>query len=113
MAQDLNKFLAEKQEEVSMAEALKRLRKNRDFRKVIETGFFEKEAIRCVAIKAQHAMRGEEHQRALDKRILAIGELNVYLQTIDALGNLAVVSIKEADELDPDLEYEVVDADEE
>ncbi len=108
--QKMSHFLHEKAEEVKMAEALKRLRNNSDFKLIIGEGFFEKDAIRCVALKAQVAMRNPALQLSISNRIDAIGELNVYLQNIDVLGNAAVAAIHEAEnlpDLEDDQEYEV------
>ena len=101
MAQSMEQFLAEKKEQVLMAEAVQRLFKNKDFKTIIAEGFLEKEAIRCVAVKAQFSMQDEEHQKLLDKRIIGIGEMAVYLQTISALGNFAKDEIKQAEKLPP------------
>lgn len=87
--------LKDAKETVGLAEALQRLHKNRDFKKVILEGFFEKEAIRLVHLKGQPEAQTEELQKAIIAQIDAIGSLRGYFGKIFQAGNQASKSINE------------------
>ena len=82
---------------VEFGDAIERLRNNKDFKKVIIEGYFEKEAIRLVHLKADSNMQSEESQKAIVAQMDAIGTLAQYLQTQGMLANMAGKVI-EADE---------------
>ena len=75
-------------------ESLLKLTKNRDFKKVIEEGYFEKEASRAVLLKADPNMQDAEAQKSLDNQIIAIGYLRQYFTTIMQLGRMAEQEVK-------------------
>ena len=76
-------------EMVSKMESLLRLVKNRDFKKVIEEGYFEKEASRIVLLKGDPEMQSEADQRTLDNMIIAVGGLRQYLSSTMQIGRMA------------------------
>lgn len=94
--QELQDLIKDKQDAVDTAVSLNRLVKNRDFIKIIEKGYFEKEAIKLVMLKAEFAQQTPESQADIMKRIDAIGELRNYLTIIIAKGREADNRIEEA-----------------
>lgn len=67
---------------ISLGNCLERLQNNRDFIKVIKEGYFEKEAIRLVHLKADPSMQSEESQKSVISQMDAIGNLAQYFATL-------------------------------
>jgi len=85
----LDRNIKEAKKVVDLSEALARLGSNRDFRKVIEEGYFEKEAVRLVHLKADPNMQTGEYQAKIVKDIDAIGSLSQYFATIKQMASVA------------------------
>lgn len=83
---------------VASGNALERLRNNRDFKKVIVEGYFEKEAIRLVHMKSDFNSQNEESQRDIDLDIMAIGRLAKYLNEVFRRADLAAKAIESDEE---------------
>jgi hypothetical protein len=79
---------------VELNEALERLSSNRDFRKVIKEGFFEKEAIRLVHLKSDPSFKTPERQADIIGQIDAIGRLSEYFRGIGFNANQALKAIE-------------------
>lgn len=88
---------------VELGEALERLRNNRDFKKVIQEGYFEQEAIRLVHLKADQAMQTAAFQESIIKQVDAIGALNQYFQTVFHRAGLAQKAITADEEMRDEL----------
>ena len=91
--------ISRSKELVAMGEALVRLMANRDFKQVIDVGYFEQEAIRLVHLKADPNMQSAESQRNILMQMDAIGSLNQYLQLVDfraAMAHKAIAADEEA-----------------
>ena len=88
---------------VDTGNALERLRNNRDFKEIINKGYFEQEAIRLVHLKGDPSMQTAEYQDSIIKQMDAIGALNQYFNTVfhrASLAEKAIASDEEArDEL--------------
>ncbi|AYA64327.1 hypothetical protein [Alteromonas sp. RKMC-009] len=82
---------------VDDARAVNRLLKNRDFKRVITEGFFEKEAVRLVLLKSDPNFQSPEDQASLLTAMDGIGVLRHYLQTRLVLGDQASASIEDLD----------------
>ena len=95
--QEIESNIRQSKKVVEFGDAIERLRTNKDFKKVIIEGYFEKEAIRLVHLKADPNMQGDESQKAIISQMDAVGTLSQYLYTQGALANMARNSI-EADE---------------
>jgi hypothetical protein len=67
---------------VALGASLKRLESNKDFLAVIKSGYFEKEAIRLVHLKADPSMQTPERQQSVISQIDAIGNLAGYFRTV-------------------------------
>ena len=81
--------ISRSKELIAMGEALVRLMANRDFKQVIDVGYFEQEAIRLVHLKADPNMQSAESQRNILMQMDAIGSLNQYLQLVDFRATMA------------------------
>lgn len=93
----IERNISEAKKLVDLADSLERLRENRDFKKVVLEGYFEKEAIRLVLLKADPNFQTPERQDSIWSQIDAIGNLHQYFQTIYQQAAIARKSI-EADE---------------
>lgn len=82
---------------VEQGNALERLRNNRDFKHIIQEGYFEKEAIRLVHLKVDPNMQTAERQQSIIRDMDAIGSLNQYLQGVYRKADMAAKAIQ-ADE---------------
>lgn len=67
---------------VEAGEALERLKSNRDFKKVVLEGYFEKEAIRLVHLKSDQSFQSPEMQASILAQIDAIGAVSQYFSTV-------------------------------
>lgn len=86
---------------VEAGEALERLKGNRDFKKVLLEGYFEKEAIRLVHLKSDQNFQSPEMQKSIIGQIDAIGALSQYFSTVlhkAAIARKAITSDEEARE---------------
>ena len=90
-------------ESIAKMEALLNLTKNKDFKLVIEEGYFEKEASRCVLLKADPNIQDEASQKMLDNTIIAIGYLRQYFTTVMQLGRMAQHSLAADEETKQEL----------
>lgn len=91
---EIEKNIKLAKERVDLGDSLERLRNNRDFKKVIQEGFFLDEAVRLVQLKADPAFQTMERQESIMKQIDAIGALNQYFQTIFQFAALARKAIE-------------------
>lgn len=84
---------------VATRDAMIRLSKNRDFKKIFEQGYFKEHASRLVCNKALPQLQGEANQEAIDKGIIAIGETREYIRGLFAMGNEAEKAIVDGNEM--------------
>jgi hypothetical protein len=91
---------------VEQGEALERLRTNRDFKKVISEGYFEREAIRLVHLKADPNMQSPEMQKSIVAQMDAIGSLDQYFKAVFQQANMARKAISSGEEMIDELRDE-------
>jgi hypothetical protein len=94
----LDRNIEASKEFVALGAALIRLYANKDFRSVILSGYFEKEAVRLVHLKSAPQMQTPDRQVAIIRDIDSIGALHQYLALVDSNAATAERNI-EADEL--------------
>lgn len=83
-----------------LSDALERLEKNPDFKKVILEGYFEKNASRLVLLRADGNIRANpEAKESIDDQLIAIGELRQYFIAVKTRGYQAKEALKEADKM--------------
>lgn len=95
--QEIEMSIAQSKKMIDLGSALERLRANKDFKKVIQEGYFEKEAIRLVHLKADPSMQTPERQASIIRDMDAIGTLDQYFGSVFHQARLAAKAI-EADE---------------
>jgi CHAT domain-containing protein len=95
--QEIELNISEAKKVVELGASLERLRNNRDFKKVIQEGYFQQEAIRLVHLKSDYSFQTPERQKSILTQIDAIGNLNQYFETVFHQASLARKAI-EADE---------------
>lgn len=83
------------QRNIDKMNALLRLRDNRDFKLLIDRGYFEEEAARLVLARAEPGLQTEEHQVMLDKMIDSVGYLRQYFNKIYQFGQHSQQAIEE------------------
>lgn len=67
---------------IQLSKSLDRLIKNKDFQRVIDTGYLETEAVRLVHLKADFNMQSVENQDFVIRGIDSIGNLRAYFSKI-------------------------------
>lgn len=85
----LEASIAQNKEQAELKNAVIRLSTNRDFKKVILEGYFEKEAIRLVHARSSAAMQTPDKQQRILDQMDAISNLRDYLDTVVQMGELA------------------------
>ena len=95
--QRLEENIKQAQKMVDLGNALERLKSNRDFKKVVQEGYFEQEAIRLVHALSDPNMQNPEAQQSIHKQMISIGGFSDYLNTLTALSGMARRSV-ESDE---------------
>jgi len=83
---------------IALGDSLERLKSNRDFRLLVSEGYFEKEAVRLVHLKSNPGFQSPQMQDSVLKQIDAIGNLNLYFQTISQQAALARKSLEQDEE---------------
>lgn len=76
------------QKSVNNMTDLIKLTSNKEFKNIIEEGYFVKEASRLVLVKADPSQQGEAEQAAIEKAINAIGFLRQYFVQIMQIGRM-------------------------
>jgi len=90
--------IQESKKNLELGEALSRLQKNSDFKLVMLSGFFEKEAVRLVHLKADPAFQTPERQAFIMTQIDAIGTVHQYFHTVAYQAAMAKRSIANDEE---------------
>lgn len=106
--QEIEDNIKEARKRVDLGSALERLMSNRDFRKVVLEGYFEKEAVRLVHLKADVRMQGADQQKSILAQIDSIGSFRGYLDLVKHFGELAARSIASDEETLAELHAEAV-----
>jgi hypothetical protein len=87
--QELEANIKVAREALELGNALERLFSNRDFKKVISIGYFEKEAVRLVHLKASAECSSPAEQQSIVSKIDAIGSFSNYFKNITTAAALA------------------------
>ena len=92
--QRLEAGLVSAKKTVEFGDALQRLRSNRDFKTVIQSGYLEQEAIRLVHLKGDPEMQSPASQAAIVRQIDSISELNSFFRTAEYQARMALRAIQ-------------------
>jgi hypothetical protein len=95
---------------IKEAAALRRLRNHADFQTVVEKGYFEKNAVRLVGLKASPQMQTPEKQAGVVRAIDAIGELQQHFNAVFMMAAEAETAITESHEELAAMDEEGVDS---
>lgn len=96
--QHIELYIEDAKKFVEAGKSVERLQKNRDFKKIIEEGYFRDEAVRLVSVKSDPSLQSPEKQEAIIKAIDAIGSLQGYIRTILQQASVATDAIAQAEE---------------
>lgn len=80
---------------IKAMKSLERLMKNKDFRKVIDTGYLETEAVRLVHLKADFNMASDDNQAFVNRGIDSIGMLRAYFSQILTKGHGSAAAMED------------------
>jgi len=94
--------MTQAKEKIMLADALKQLHKNSNFKKLILNKFINEQSIRLVKVKASIGMQDERNQKYIDQQINAIGQFNQFLLHVEQEGRMAESSLM-ADEQEREL----------
>jgi hypothetical protein len=84
--QEINLTIEEAQKNIELMEAYHRLQDNLDFKKLILEGYYINEAADLVANKVRPELAQEHHQQMIDRLILGVGGLRMYLTKVHNMG---------------------------
>ena len=92
--EDIERSIQESKGFVALGDALQRLTSNKDFKQIVIEGYFEKEAVRLVHLKADPSMQSAESQRSIIQQMDAIGALKQYLNLVLIQAGMATKQIE-------------------
>lgn len=93
--QEIEMDIKEAKEVINLGKSVEKLRKNRDFIKVVEERYLKEEAVRLVHLKSAPAMQTPERQAHIDSDIRAIGSFAQFLDMICVMAERAEASLEE------------------
>ncbi len=93
--ENINISIEHAQKYVDKMNSVFNLSNNRDFKSVIEKGYFEEEASRLVLLKADPNLQKPEDQASIIRSIDAIGHFRQYLSTTITMGRMMEKSLAE------------------
>jgi len=103
---ELDANIKELQGMVDLGKSLDALRKNRHFKKVVEQGYLEEEAVRLVHLKGNVNVQDERQQASIHKQIDSIGCFASFLDLVAQKAEAAAEAIDECEEARAELEAE-------
>jgi hypothetical protein len=107
----LEEFIDEQQVRIKDGEALERLLRNRDFKRLIDNGLFSKEATRLVMLKADPDNQDEFRQAEILKGIDSIGYLRNHFKAIESLSGQAKLRTNESRQAIDEIRSEISQVD--
>ncbi len=94
-------------ETINLDDALTRLCRNSDFKKVILDDYFKEEAARLVEIKAAPQVQGPSAQEAILRAIDGIGQLQQHFNKIRVMASTARSAVEQAHAMQQELADEL------
>lgn len=88
---------------VEQYEALERLERNDDFKKVILDGYFKDKAIKGVSLLAREDVKSAGVRPDVYESLIAVSALQDHFLTIKAMGKIDYSDLDELDEADADM----------
>lgn len=99
LAEEAQLEAVENQYWIDQAQALKRLEKNEDFRKVILDGYFKDRAVDGVSLLANEGIKKSGRRPDVMEQLVAISQLQDHFITIKNLGGIAQEDLEDMEEL--------------
>lgn len=99
----IEKSIARAKVDIEIGQALERLKRNQDFKKIVLDGYFRDEAIRLVHLKSDPNMTSPEAQRSIVSQMDAIGTLSSYFNTAMQRAALALKTLTADEEMRDEL----------
>ena len=90
--------IKEAREFIALNDSLERLKKNRDFKKLIMEDYFREESVRLVHLRSHPNMQSDESQDLINKQINGIGALITYLRAVGYQADQAARAIDAGEE---------------
>lgn len=94
---EIERQIKEAREFVKFADAVKRLRTNKDFQEVVAKGYFEREAIRLVHAKGDVALQSPDSQRSIVTQMDAIANFSGFLTAALRRGEIAAKQVADGE----------------
>lgn len=95
---EFERNIAQSKANIAFGAAIERLKTNRDFKEVVSTGYFEKEAVRLVHLMGSPHMQTPEKQASIVRDLAAISGFSEYLNTGLFKAELAAKSLPDTEE---------------
>lgn len=86
---ELDASIQRSKEIVELGACLDRLSSNRDFRTIVQEGYFKQEAVRLVHLRADPAMQAKDRQDGINKQLDSIACFSQYLREVQQLASMA------------------------
>lgn len=83
---------------VELHECAERLKKNKDFQKLILEEYFKNESVRLVEALSAPALQDEKYQKAITKTMEGIGQLKQFFNKVHHQAEMAKTAIEEGQE---------------
>lgn len=104
--EDVAEYRMNLENDINIANAFKKLKSNTEFKLILETAYFEQEALSLVTELANHSKDSLEYSEISD-RLLAISLTKKYLNQLISKGQMAEADLKELKLIpDQDFNYE-------
>tara|TARA_B100001559_G_scaffold315918_2_gene318643 strand:+ start:973 stop:1314 length:342 start_codon:yes stop_codon:yes gene_type:complete len=104
--EQLDAAISSNRKTIEQGKALARLLVNKDFKEVILKGYFEREAVRLVHLRADPNMQSAESQASIIKQMDAISGLSDYLRVQEHLCEQATKQLAADEEFRAELAQE-------
>ena len=87
--------IEQKQEMIALGDSIQRLAKNRDWKKLVDTAFFEQESVRLVSLLAHPGMQDEVSQKEIHNQMVGIAYFRQFLGRTEMFAAQARVALPE------------------
>jgi len=94
---------------IERREMLKRLEKNKDFKKLIMTGYLEEEAVRLVGLLMDGEMQEDQDQEMIKRELYAISSLRIFFNNVYAIAGQMEAKIERSEKVLDEVRTEMED----
>lgn len=100
--------IEQKKETIALGDAIARISKSRDWKRIIDSEFFDKEPARLVHLMAHPDMQDEASQKEIRNQMLAIAYFRSFLGRTQYMAEMARKALPEDEETQVELLQEEV-----